>query len=244
MAQQSSGNAPGLGTVVVVSAVTSAVVSAGLLLGVQSGMTLFAEPEPVPDVIGMSTTGAGAVLREQGLVLMVDGEVHDPDVAIGEIASQEPRPGSHLGRGGVIHVRTSLGPEPIRVPRLGGRPLDEARAAVEGEGLIVGEVTEQPGPGVPGSVVRSTPTAGELVAPGTAVALVARPTTVMAEVPDVTGQSIRRARSMIEEAGFAVGEERTRFDDLRRPYVVLSQDPEGGAEAEEGSAIDLVVNEG
>lgn len=230
--------------VVVVSAVTSAVVSAGLILGIQSGATLLAEPEPVPDLIGMSTTGAGAVLREQGLVLMVDGETHDPAVEIGGIALQEPRPGSHLERGAVVHVRTSLGPEPVRIPVLGGRPLAEARSAIEEAGLVVGQITEEPGAGAPGSVVRSAPAAGELVDPGSPVSLVARPSTVMAEVPDVTGQSIRRARTAIEEAGFTVGEERTRFDDLRRPYVVLSQEPEGGTEAEQGSAIDLVVNEG
>ena len=243
MAQQPN-RGPGLGTVVLVSAVTSAVVSAALILGLTSGEALFAEPEPVPDVIGMSTPGAGAVLREQGLILMVDGEAHDPDIAIGDIASQEPRPGSHLERGAAVHVRTSLGPEPVRVPRLSGRPLAEARSAIEEAGLIVGEVTEEAGAGAPGAVVRSTPVAGELVLPGSDVHLVARPTTRMIEVPALTGQSIRRARSLIEEAGFTVGEETRRFDDLRPPYIVLSQDPAAGAEAAEGSAIDLVVNEG
>jgi len=245
LAQASKGSgSPGLGTVVIVSAITSAVVSAGILLGVQSGMTLIEPPQPVPDVTGMTPTGAGALLQDQGLSLMVDGEVHDPDVDEGSICRQEPRSGSHLERGEVVHVHTSLGPEPVLVPRVSRSTVAEASAAIEEAGLTVGEVTREAGAGEPDTVLRSTPAAGERVEPDSRVDLVALPAQRMVEVPDVGGQSIRRARAAIEEAGLTVGEETRRFDDLRRPYIVLEQDPEAGAEAVEGSAVDLVVNEG
>jgi serine/threonine-protein kinase len=233
-----------LGAVVVVSALTSAVVSAGILLGVQSGVTLLEPPQPVPDVTGMTPTGAGALLQDQGLSLMVDGEVHDPDVEVGHICRQEPRSGSHLERGAVVHVHTSLGPEPVTVPRVAGRAVAEATAALEEAGLTVGGVTREEGEGEPDTVLRSAPAAGERVEPGARVALVALPATRMVEVPDVGGQSVRRARSALEEAGLTVGEERRRFDDLRRPYIILEQEPEAGAEVPEGSAVNLVVNEG
>lgn len=227
-----------------VSAITSAVVSGGLFLGVQSGATLLEPPEPVPDVSGMTPTGAGALLQDQGLSLMVDGETHHAEIEEGAICRQEPRPGSHLDRGAVVHVHTSLGPEPAQVPRLAGRTVADARAALEAAGLVVGDVSREEAPGEPDTVIRSAPAAGDRVPPGSRVGLVARPATRMVEVPDVGGQSVRRAREAIEEAGLTVGEETRRFNDLRRPYIILEQTPEAGAEAPEGSAVDLVVNEG
>lgn len=238
------GSSPGLGTVVIVSAITSAVVSGGIMLGVQSGATLLEPPQPVPDVIGMTPAGAGALLQDQGLTLMVDGETHDPDVEVGMVCSQEPLSGSQLERGQVVHVQTSLGPEPVRVPRISGRTVSEASDAIEAAGLSVGEITREEGDGQPDTVVRTEPAGGDRVEPGSSVALVALPATRMIEVPEVVGHSIRRARSAIEEAGLTVGEETHRFDDLRGPYIILEQDPEAGAEAPEGSAVDLVINEG
>jgi len=236
---------PGLGTVVLVSTITSAVVSGAMLLGVQVGGSLVGgEPVAVPDVVGMSPEGAGAVLRERGLRLLVDGEMHDSDVEPGEICAQEPGPSSHVPPDTMIHVHTSSGPEPIPVPALAGRMVAEAERAIREAGLVVGEVTEEEGDGEPGTVVRSEPVAGESLVAGGTVALVARPEQQLVEVPDVTGRSIRQAREAIGEAGLEVGRVRYRFDDLRRPYQVLSQDPEGGEEVEPGTEIELTVNEG
>lgn len=244
MAQAKKGDgSPSLGTVVIVSAITSAVVSAGIMLGVQSGVTLLEPPPPVPDLTGMTPVGAGALLREHGLSLIVDGEVHHDDVDPGEICRQEPGSGSQLARGEVVRVYTSMGPEPVSVPRLLGRTVAEASAALEAAGLQVGEVTREAGEGEPDTVLRTSPAAGTRVDPGTTVSLVAMPAQRMVQVPNVGGQLVRRARAAIEEAGLTIGQQTTRFNDLRPPFIILAQTPEAGEEVPEGTAVDLVVNE-
>jgi beta-lactam-binding protein with PASTA domain len=238
-------SSPSMGSVVAVSAITSAVVSGGILLGVFAGGNLMdTEPRAVPDLAGMTAENAGSVLRSQRLSLIVDGEEHDPQIAAGHICRQEPRSGSQVPPDTAIHVWSSLGPEPTHVPSLAGLSLSDARSALSEAGLELGAVVEQPGEGAPGSVVRSTPAAGQAVERGATISLVTRPTVVEVQVPLVVGQSVRRARELIVAAGFVVGQERTRFDDMRGPFVVLAQEPEGETMAPQGSAVNLVVNEG
>ena len=141
-------------------------------------------------------------------------------------------------------VRLSSGPDLIRVPDVHGLPPGPARARLLNAGLRPTEPLIAGGEGAPGTISSSDPSAGEEVQRGTEVLLTIVPEVTTVEVPDFTGQSIRRARAAIEEAGFVVGETRQRFDDLRAPYVVLSQTPEAGTQAEPGSTIDLVMNEG
>jgi eukaryotic-like serine/threonine-protein kinase len=234
-----------MGSVVVVSAITSAVVTGAVLLATHIGGTLFdTDPRAVPDLSGTTVDSAGTLLTAQRLTLVVAGEEHNAQIAAGRICRQVPQSGSQVPPSTPIQVWSSLGPEPARVPEVAGMTLDAAIAALSHAGLRRGTLSEESGPGAPGSIVRSSPAAGTDLERGAAVDLVARPSTVFVEVPNLVGQSRRTAREMITQAGLTVGEERMRFDDLRAPYAVLSQDPAAGAQVPQGSPINLVENEG
>jgi serine/threonine-protein kinase len=65
------------------------------------------------------------------------------------------------------------------------------------------------------------------------------------EVPDVTGQPFGEARDTLTEAGFAVDPVPQRQASDTVPVdSVISQDPPGGQQAEEGSTVRLVVSSG
>ncbi len=68
-------------------------------------------------------------------------------------------------------------------------------------------------------------------------------TAVTKVVPNVVGEQVDSAKSTLEAAGFEVKteyQENAEFDD----GTVISQDPEGNAEADEGSAVTLTVSNG
>ncbi len=67
--------------------------------------------------------------------------------------------------------------------------------------------------------------------------------TVLVTVPGVVGDRVQDARAELEEAGLAVDAERTPSDEEPKG-IVLEQDPEEGAEVEEGSLVALVVSSG
>lgn len=62
-------------------------------------------------------------------------------------------------------------------------------------------------------------------------------------VPDVVGLDLEEAREQLREAGLGVDSEFEASDEVEE-NVVIEQDPEGGAKADEGSSVRLVVSSG
>jgi serine/threonine-protein kinase len=62
-------------------------------------------------------------------------------------------------------------------------------------------------------------------------------------VPNVVGQSLKKATATIEDAGFVVGNVDAQTSDEKQ-NTVLTQSPTADNQAEEGSAIDLVISKG
>ena len=131
------------------------------------------------------------------------------------------------------------------VPDVVGLPQADAEAAIVGAGLTVGTVGTANSDTVPaGDVISQDPTAGNLVAPGSAVDLVVSlgPATVL--VPDVVGLPQADAEAAIIGAGLTVGTVGTANSDTVPAGDVISQDPTGGNSVAPGSAVDLVVSLG
>ena len=61
-------------------------------------------------------------------------------------------------------------------------------------------------------------------------------------VPNVVGQTLEQAVAALQAEGFTTAI--SRGNDEAEPGIVFQQDPEGGAEAEDGSAVGIVVSEG
>lgn len=231
---------PGLFAVFLVSAITSALVSAGVVLAMTEGFRLVPDEE-VPELAGLSIDGARGVLDARGLRLVQRGERHDPEIAEGMIAGQEPGARSVVRSGAEITVFVSLGPDLIEVPDLTGLHAPAASARLMNVGLRA--TTREGGDGEPGAIASMRPIAGTRVERGTEVELTIVPAQTLITVPDLAGISSRTARETITEAGLVVGQVRTAFDDNRSPYVVLRQTPAAGAQVEPGTAIELVINE-
>jgi serine/threonine-protein kinase len=62
-------------------------------------------------------------------------------------------------------------------------------------------------------------------------------------VEDVTGLQFEEARALLEEDGFRVRQELVNDENVE-PGIVISQDPPGGEDADEGSTVTLAVSSG
>jgi beta-lactam-binding protein with PASTA domain len=120
---------------------------------------------------------------------------------------------------------------PVVVPNLVGMTVGEARDALDGARLELGEVSGT------GDVVRDQdPTAGTEVEPGTAVAVgvaVAEPSVVV--VPDLVGTLVSEAPDVLEPLGLTLGGVSGEGDTIR------SQSPVPGSEVPSGTAVDVTV---
>jgi beta-lactam-binding protein with PASTA domain len=236
----SGSSGPGLGSVIVVSAITAALVSAGVVLAMVEGFRLVPDEE-VPELSGLTIDGARGVLDARGLRLVQRGERHHPEIVEGLVVAQEPGARSVVRGGSEITVFVSLGPDRVELPDLTG--LHEPAATARLANLGLRTTTREGGEGEAGTVSSMRPAAGTAVERDTSVELTIVPAETLVTVPDLTGVASRTARETIVAAGLVVGRIRTGFDGDRSPYIVLRQTPEAGTQVQPGTEIELVVNE-
>ncbi len=85
------------------------------------------------DLRGRSQRDAEFVLRDKGLVVIIEEEFDD-EILEGFVIGTEPEPGQ-VAAGSEVTLIISQGPEPVEVPSLVGLTADEARTQVEALGL-------------------------------------------------------------------------------------------------------------
>lgn len=78
------------------------------------------------------------------------------------------------------------------------------------------------------------------LAAGAAYALMPRPTTV----PDLRGQTLEEAESVLRREGLDLGDTNETFHDVAAAGTVVGSDPDPGTAVEDGTAITLLVSKG
>ena len=124
------------------------------------------------------------------------------------------------------------------MPDVVGLSRQDARTTLEGAGLEVREQEEESDEEA-GQVIRTDPSQGESVADGTTVTVFY--SDGKEEIPDVVGMMQPQAKNAIRNAGFQV-------DVIENPNTtepagtVLSQSPQAGTPADQGTTVTLVVS--
>ncbi len=156
----------------------------------------------VPGVLGKDRAEAQRILDTQGLHGRFV-EAFSESVPSGQVISTDPGVGARTRRSDSITVTVSKGPKRIAVPDLTGKSAADAAAALAGASLTKGGVTETYNDGVPeGSVISSSPAAGQLLQENAAVSLVV--SKGMVPVPDVSGMTKDEAQKALQAAGFTM----------------------------------------
>ncbi|WP_234371203.1 Stk1 family PASTA domain-containing Ser/Thr kinase [Streptomyces sp. XY431] len=156
----------------------------------------------VPGVLGKDRAEAERILDAAGMHGRIT-EVYSESVPAGQVVAADPGVGTRSRKSDTVTLTVSRGPKRIAVPDLVGKPSAQAAPALAGAQLAAGTVTSTFSDTVPeGSVISSSPAAGEQVAENTPVALVV--SKGMVAVPDVTGMSKEAAEKALQAAGFAM----------------------------------------
>jgi eukaryotic-like serine/threonine-protein kinase len=120
----------------------------------------------VPDMEGWDFDDARDALRDLDLDVEVQTEEND-DVDSGKVIRSEPGFGESVEEDGTVTLVVSQGDGPVQVPDVSQQRVDDAREAIEGAGLEVGDIR---GP-EDGTVFTTTPLPGSEVDPGQRVDL-------------------------------------------------------------------------
>ncbi|MER6782050.1 MULTISPECIES: Stk1 family PASTA domain-containing Ser/Thr kinase [unclassified Streptomyces] len=190
----------------------------------------------VPDLKGKPLEEAKAELTRSGLAPGMVTQAFSQDVAQGAVISTDPVGGQKRSTDTAVAIVVSKG-RPVQVGNVVGRPLDQARAALQDLGLKVEMAAEEVNSPFPaGTVANQSIGAGAQAATGDTVTLTVSKGPRQVLVPNVTGQEADVARKTLEAAGFKVKVERPL---ISFSNTVDAQSVPGGQSAPEGSTIVL-----
>ena len=196
---------------------------------------------PVPSVVGKSKAAARRAISDDGLKVGSVQTKYSGTVPYGDAIGTDPGAGTSEPVGYPVTLFVSKGPAPVKVPNVTGETESNARSALQGLGLNVTTTSQQSTTETPGTVI-SQSTTGPVPA-GSTVNLVIAQAPPMVKVPTVTGDTPAAASKALKAAGFAITKKTTTVTDPTQDKTVVSQDPKGGSQAKQGTAVTIVVGQ-
>ena len=192
----------------------------------------------IPSVVGERRDQAVSALTNAGLKAnVVPINSLEP---VDTVLATAPKAGVEVIIGTTVRVNVSKGPKPITVPNVIGSPFESAESALQGAGFAVSreDVEDEEPEGV---VVGQNPAAGTQQGKGSVVTLQVSQGPQTSQVPDVTSLTVEDASAQLTQSGFEVQAVEEIVDTVDLDGKVLSQDPEGGSDAEQGTPVVIVV---
>jgi serine/threonine-protein kinase len=190
----------------------------------------------VPDLKDKTEDAAKKQLAATNLTPGEVKRAYSDTVKKGLVISTDPAPGTRLKKAEVVGLVVSRGIEPVKVPDVVGKKLDEAQEILAAVPLGA-KVEEQNHDTVPAGVVISQSPAKGKAPKNSEVTLVVSKGPPPVPVPEVVGKSLAEATQILQAAGFEV----RNFNLPGGPDRVLDQSPNGGEQAPKGSRITLSV---
>jgi serine/threonine-protein kinase len=192
----------------------------------------------VPNVVGQNRDQAVSALTSAGLKPnVVPVNSLEP---VNTVLATAPKAGTEVLEGTAVRVNVSSGPKPVAVPNVIGSAFESAQSTLQGVGFAVAR-NDVEDPAAAGTVVGQTPAAGTQQSKGSVITLQVSSGPKTSQVPDVTSQIEADARRQLQQSGFEVQVVEEIVDDQGLDGRVLSQDPEGGTDAEQGTSVVIVV---
>ncbi len=201
-----------------------------------------AEMGLVPIVANMTQTDASNAVLAAGFQAELSTRNH-ATIAAGLAIETDPAGGTELPKGEKVIIIMSVGTATTQVPSVEGLSESDARAALEGANLTVGEITEVPHAEIPiGFAVGTDPVAGSThpVSGTVELFISSGPGTFIME--DFSGQLFQTVRFRLMSAGLVVQEAREFNDEFDVDFVVRT-DPAIGV-VEVGSTVVVYVSDG
>jgi serine/threonine-protein kinase len=198
----------------------------------------------VPSTVGGSFDEAVSSFSPLGLTAVVLENRFDEEIAKGKVIESVPAGGGKVDAGGRVKLIISKGPERYTVPSTIGLTPQAAKSAISKFPLTVGKTTEVFSSEIPkGFVISSTPKSGSSVKRDSKVNFIVSKGIEQVALASYIGMSGEQALNELTEAGFTV-EPGYAFSETTPELAVVSQTPAGGATANKGATVSIVISKG
>jgi serine/threonine-protein kinase len=194
----------------------------------------------VPDVTGMTEAEAIETLRAAGLDYDKTIREFNTEVAVDLVIRTEPPADTPVAKGTRIVLYVSKGVETVKVPDVVGKPLADAKAALEAAGFKV-KTVEKFHDSVPkGNVIAQNPDPGVLYETGSTVTIEISKGVEVIIVPSVIDKTEAEAKNILDAAGLKAKVVYIDADPSQEGKVI-TQFPIAGSSAKRGDIIEIEV---
>ena len=197
----------------------------------------------MPNLQNMTMEDATEKIKEMGMKIEIEKKLFDSTVAKDHIISQIPQEGSKVTKHDTIKVDVSKGGEEVEVPELINEKLEKVEGILQESKLKEGSIKYDFSSLPEGTIIQQKPRAFAKVEEGSEIdILVSKGREVKTlVVPKLVGQSLEDAR--VSLVGFRIGQISYTEDKTQDEGVILNQSVKWGQQADEGTKINLVVNQ-
>lgn len=192
----------------------------------------------VPELEGLSITGASEIMMKRKLLLNVRGKEYNERIQEGHIISQDVRPGEKIRVGTEIGVIVSRGGELYSMPSFEGQRLEDARLSLINLSMKIRKVTSVHSDTVEkGRIIAQRPLAGESRSNEINFLVSLGPYAVAYRCPSFVNMTADDARHLAAELGIVLmGKE--------KGSKVIFQKPEAGAAVARGDTVEVTLGRG
>lgn len=206
------------------------VMVAGIVAAGSYGLELWGGKR-LPNVIGLSERQARDELEAKGFVVETSTSLADD--GIGYVLDQKPAGGQRLDKGSRIDIVIAVSRE---MPEVVGLSQQEAEDLLHKAGAEEIRIDEKNAAEPEGTVISSSPAAGEGFSAHSTITLVVAK---KAPVPDVVGKAKVEAIAAIENAGYVA--ETADVESEKPQNTVIEQDPAPGTKLDPGAKVTLKI---
>ena len=198
----------------------------------------------VPSTVGATEAELTAALSPLGLTSIITERRYSEEIEANRVIESIPAGGGKLDPGGTVKIVLSKGPERYQVPMLKGLTPEAAINLIKKFPLRVAPLIEVFDATVPkGFVISSSPISGTKLKRNAIISLTVSKGIEQVALASYIGKSGEQALNELTAAGFNVTSTYA-FNETRLAGEVISQTPAGGATANKGGAVALIISKG
>ncbi|MDF2502745.1 Stk1 family PASTA domain-containing Ser/Thr kinase [Clostridium sp.] len=145
---------------------------------------------------------------------------------------------------GAARASLSQNAKTEKVPNVIGMKQDDAKKLIEGQGFKYTVAGTEKNDKPKGTVLECFPNAGEAIAKGGSIRVTISSGPDQSVVPDLMGLDLNKAKEVIENAGYTLGDVSKEYSDNYPYNTVINVNPDVGSTLDKGSAISIVISRG
>jgi len=201
----------------------------------------------VPELLDKTESDAKFEVESKGLKFNVLDRIYNSEYDEGRIIFQSEKAGSEVKEGYQIDVTVSKGEQLTTVPLLTNKTLEEADALLTAASLKIGGIETEYHDTIPSKqIIRQSHEAFTEIKADSKINIVLSdgPEIKYVTMPKLTGETLERARAIIQEKDLVVGQVKEQGNDNIPKGVIVWQEYEQGIELETKTSVDMYISSG